>query len=84
MSTTELERLVRDYGADQALRGRIDAAADAGQAAELARSAGYKVTADEMQARRTARLNASAELTSRQLDAVAGGAGMSHANSSFF
>jgi predicted ribosomally synthesized peptide with nif11-like leader len=73
MSTTELERLVRDYDADAALRGRIDAAEDVGQVAELARTAGYDVTAEEVQARRAARLDTPTELTGRQLHAVAGG-----------
>jgi predicted ribosomally synthesized peptide with nif11-like leader len=69
MSTTEIERLVRDYDADPALRGRIDAARDFDQAAQIAHAAGYGVTADEIQAR----LDIATELTGRQLDAVAAG-----------
>ena len=73
MSTTELERLVRDYDGDAALRARLDSAADLGRVTELALAAGYDVTVEEVQARHAARPDAATELTGRQLDAVAGG-----------
>jgi predicted ribosomally synthesized peptide with nif11-like leader len=73
MSTTEIERLVRDYGADQALRGRIDAAPDGDQVTQIAREAGYDVTPGEVRARLADQPRAATELTGRQLDAVAGG-----------
>jgi predicted ribosomally synthesized peptide with nif11-like leader len=71
MSTPEIERLARDCSTDQALRGKI-AAGDTGEAVQIARAAGYDVTADEVKAKFAG--EGEAELSSRQLDAVAGGA----------
>lgn len=69
MSSTEMDRLTRDCAADEALRGRI--AGDVAQATAAARAAGYAVTEDEIGQALAA---TPAELTGRQLDAVAGGA----------
>jgi predicted ribosomally synthesized peptide with nif11-like leader len=73
MNRTEIERLVLDYADDPALRAQIDGAGDIAQRTAAARAAGYQVSASEIQSRLPGRAEAPAELTGRQLDAVAGG-----------
>ncbi len=74
MSATEMDRLFNDYSSNDSLRASLDGASDIGRTAEIARSAGYDVTADEVKAHlETLRSGAQAELTETQLDAVSGG-----------
>ena len=73
MSVLELERLVHDCGADHALNNRMAASTTADQAAEIARSAGYGVTGDELKAYAATQRDGKTEFSANELDAVSAG-----------